>query len=486
VTSPQPRLVVPAGVVDDLRDALLRADGDERFAFVYCGDQGRRLLASRVVAPDDDQMAVTERTACRPDPAFERECIGTCVEEQLAPLLVHSHPFAESPAFSGRDIARMDDFRGWLTGLYDDPTYGFAVLGQSDAETVVDVDGQFADTRIEVLAPWKLDAALPSAVSRFDPSDRGRSETRDRGAEDDAGVADTYDRNVRAVTEDGQRRLSSAAVAVVGAGGVGSMVAEQLVRLGVTDLLVVDPDEVESTNLPRTVGAYDHHVGKPKVDALREHLWQSSPTDDATIATAHAPVEDVDERLDDYDLVVGCVDRVSTRSFLNEYAVKHLTYYVDAGVRIDVGGDGGERTTTAMTGYVQLVAPGATACFDCLGRHAPGASHVERLSPEEREAERERGYIADEALAPEPAVVHLNGVVASKAVSVVSKLVTGHAEPPDFVRYEDLESDMTELTTEPSERCPTCGEDGLRGVGRRSFGSVETAVEDDAPATTTQ
>jgi molybdopterin/thiamine biosynthesis adenylyltransferase len=288
------------------------------------------------------------------------------------------------------------------------------------------------------------------------------------------------------VTEDGQRRLSSASVAVVGAGGVGSMVAEQLVRLGVTDLLVVDPDEVEATNLPRTVGVYDHHVGKPKVDALREHLWKSSPTDDGTIATAHAPVEEVAERLDDYDLVVGCVDRVSTRSFLNEYAVKHLTYYVDAGVRIDVDGDGGKRTTAAMTGYVQLVAPGANACFDCLGRHAPGASHVERLSPEERAAERERGYIADEALAPEPAVVHLNGVVASKAVSVVSKLVTGHAEPPDFVRYEDLENDMIELTTDPSERCPTCGEDGLLGVGRRSFGSVETAAEDDAPAPTPQ
>jgi len=483
MTSQQPRLVVPAGVLDGLRDALLRADGDERFAFVYCGDHGRRLLASRVVAPEDDRMAVTERTACRPDPAFERECIGACVEEQLAPLLVHSHPFAESPAFSGRDVARMDDFRGWLTGLYDDPTYGFAVLGQSDAEAVVDVDGQFADARVEVLAPWKLDAALPSAVSRFDPPGRDHADAPDRDAD---GVAGTYDRNVRAVTEDGQRRLSSAAVAVVGAGGVGSMVAEQLVRLGVTDLLVVDPDEVETTNLPRTVGAYDHHVGKPKVDALREHLWKSSPTADGTIATAHAPVEDVAERLDDYDLVVGCVDRVSTRSFLNEYAVKHLTYYVDAGVRIDVDGDEGARTTTAMTGYVQLVAPGANACFDCLGRHAPGASHVERLSPEERAAERERGYIADEALAPEPAVVHLNGVVASKAVSVVSKLVTGHAAPPDFVRYDDLENDMTELTTEPSERCPTCGEDGLRGVGRRSFGSFETATEDDAPTQTPQ
>lgn len=481
MTSRQPRLVVPAGVLGELRDALLRADGDERFAFVYCGERERRLLASRVVVPEDDRLAVKERTACRPDPAFERECIGACVEAQLAPLLVHSHPFAESPAFSGRDVARMDEFRDWLAGLYDDPTYGFVVLGQADAETAVDVDGQFADARVEVLAPWKLAAPLPSAVSRFDPSARPRSDASDGDADE---AADTYDRNVRAVTEDGQRRLSSAAVAVVGAGGVGSMVAEQLVRLGVTDLLVVDPDDVEATNLPRTVGAYDHHVGKPKVDALREHLWKSSPTDDGTITTAHAPAEDVAERLDDYDLVIGCVDRVSTRSFLNEYAVKHLTYYVDAGVRIDVDGDGDERTTTAMTGYVQLVAPGANACFDCLGRHAPGASHVERLSPEERAAERERGYIADEALAPEPAVVHLNGVVASKAVSVVSKLVTGHAEPPDFVRYEDLENDMTELTTDPSERCPTCGEGGLLGVGRRSFGSVETAAEDDTRAPT--
>jgi hypothetical protein len=159
---------------------------------------------------------------------------------------------------------------------------------------------------------------------------------------------------------------------------------------------------------------------------------------------------------------------MTARSFCNEYAVKHLTYYIDAGVRIDTTDDQG----VEMTGYVHLVAPGSNACFDCLGRHDQAAVRLEQLSPAERDIERERGYIDDDQLAPEPAVIHLNGSCASKAVSVLVDLVTGRSVPPDFIRYEDTDNEISELTTDPSSMCPTCGDNGVLGVGRRSFGNA--------------
>jgi hypothetical protein len=128
-----------------------------------------------------------------------------------------------------------------------------------------------------------------------------------------------------------------------------------------------------------------------------------------------------------------------------------------------------------------LVAPGSNGCFDCLGRHDQEASRIERLSPEELEEEQNRGYIDDEDLQPEPAVIHLNGLCASKTVSVLVDLVTG-SDPPDFIRYEDHDHEMTELTTEPSDSCPTCGEKGVLGVGRRSFGDAEFVPEEQPAA----
>ncbi|WP_276259560.1 HesA/MoeB/ThiF family protein [Haloglomus litoreum] len=511
------RLRLPARVVRELREALLRDDEQERFAFVDAGtaappagagagegeaeseapSERPDLLASEVVPVPDERLARQSRTACRPEPAVERDHVGDCYDRQLAPVLVHSHPFSDDPRFSSIDVEAMGRFREWLTGLFPDRPFGFAVVGQSGIEAVANAGERFAALPVEVVGEWKLDEPVPGAVDRFAPVDAGgrgasvgdapvadgsegdRAGTDDADTDTDIDATERFDRNVRALGADGQRRLQDATVGIVGVGGIGSQVAEQFARLGVGELVLVDPDTVEPSNLPRLVGAYDHHVGKPKVDAVREHAWRSAPADLDVTAVAE-PVEAVPARLTDCDLVVGCVDRVTARSFCNEWAVKHLTYYVDAGVRIDTTDD----RVVGMTGYVHLVAPGSTACFDCLGRHDQAAARIERLSPDEREAELERGYIDTEQVAPEPAVIHLNGLCASKAVSVGTDVVTGVKTPPDFVRYEDTAHEMTALTTEPSPACPTCGDEGVLGVGRRSFGDAQFTPED-GPETAT-
>ena len=63
-----------------------------------------------------------------------------------------------------------------------------------------------------------------------------------------------HDRQVRMFGAAGQRILQASKIAVVGLGGVGSLVAEYLARLGVGNLVLIDPDEIESSNLSRVVG----------------------------------------------------------------------------------------------------------------------------------------------------------------------------------------------------------------------------------------
>jgi molybdopterin/thiamine biosynthesis adenylyltransferase len=492
------RLRLPADIVRRLREELLQADEQERFAFLFAGSEDD-LLGGRVVSVPDDAMACQSRTACRPSPAVERAQVGTCYDEGLAPVLVHSHPFSEDPRFSSIDIESMGRFREWLAGLFPDRSFGFAVVGTRGIEAVGDAPNRLQALPVEVIGEWKLDTPVPGARSRFaladqqaDASEAGeRSNRHDSGAgqERRASAGGRFDRNVRAFGRQGQRRLEQVTVGIVGVGGLGSLVAEQLARLGVEDLVLVDPDIVAESNLSRLAGAYDHHVGAPKVAAVREHLWQCGP-DSLSIDAVQAPVQERTEVLDRCDIVVGAVDSVTARSVCNEYAVKQLTYYIDAGVRIDtdltVSQTDGEDTapqladeqTIEMTGYVHLVAPGSNACFDCLGRHDQAAARIEQLSPAERETERERGYIDAEELTPEPALIHLNGLCASKSVSVLVDLVTGRTEPPDFIRYEDTAHEMTALTSERSANCPTCGTDGVLGVGRRSFGDAEFSPDE--------
>jgi molybdopterin/thiamine biosynthesis adenylyltransferase len=70
-----------------------------------------------------------------------------------------------------------------------------------------------------------------------------------------ASDTDRHDRQIRAFGHDGQRRLGAATAAVVGAGGIGSLLVQGLAHLGVGRLIVIDPDRVEPSNLNRLAGA---------------------------------------------------------------------------------------------------------------------------------------------------------------------------------------------------------------------------------------
>src|SRR5690606_10510517 len=69
-----------------------------------------------------------------------------------------------------------------------------------------------------------------------------------------------HDRQVRMFGAAGQDMLKRSKVAVVGLGGIGSLVCEYLTRLGIGELLLVDPDRIEESNLSRVVGARSRDV----------------------------------------------------------------------------------------------------------------------------------------------------------------------------------------------------------------------------------
>jgi len=453
-------LRITAAQLDRLHDWLVQDDEIERFAFLHCSERDGTLLVERVDPVADEECSVQRRTGVALDLEAEIDRLNKSLERDQVPILAHSHPFTELPGFSGQDHEMFRVYRDWLGPLYPHRSLGFAVLGRSGMDTTVfeELDENERETLpVDIVGDWKGETQLDVPTGEHGQPDID---------------TDRYDRSIRAFGETGQAALADAHVAIVGAGGLGSMAAEQLARLGIGEVTLVDPDVVEESNLPRIYGAADHHVGRPKVDVVAQHLWKVNP--DIEVTTHQARAQEVSaDTLAECDALVGAVDRVTARSYLNEFAVKHLVPYLDAGVVIKTGASDGttvdaDGAIIQELGVAQLVLPGVNGCLSCLGRHDPERARRERLDEEQLKEEIDRGYIEGDILAPQPAVTPLNGVIATQVARIVGKLVTGYDTPPDMVQYQGLADEIDSVTTHRDADCQICGEDGVLGRGERT------------------
>nr|MEE4267913.1 tRNA threonylcarbamoyladenosine dehydratase [Candidatus Krumholzibacteria bacterium] len=110
------------------------------------------------------------------------------------------------------------------------------------------------------------------------------------------------------------RKLARSRVAVFGLGGVGSWAAEGLVRSGVGEIMLVDADEVDPTNINRQLQTHAQNVGQPKTTELAKRLALISP--DCRITTRqefYSPENAESFRLEEYDFVLDCIDSVPSK-----------------------------------------------------------------------------------------------------------------------------------------------------------------------------
>ncbi len=122
---------------------------------------------------------------------------------------------------------------------------------------------------------------------------------------------------------EGQERLLSAHVLIVGAGGLGSPVAMYLAAAGVGQLTLVDHDHVDLTNLQRQIAHTTRRVGQLKVESARQMVLELNPD-----TVVHALAERIDtperarELIEPVDAVVDCTDNFAIRALLNAVCVE--------------------------------------------------------------------------------------------------------------------------------------------------------------------
>jgi len=213
--------------------------------------------------------------------------------------------------------------------------------------------------------------------------------------------------------------LARSRAALVGLGGGGSHIAQQLAHIGLGSFLVIDPDLIEDTNLNRLVGATmeDVKLGTAKVDIAERVIKAVNPA--AEVIKRRANWTEVTAELRDVDVIFACVDSIGCRSELEAFARRFLVPLIDIGM--DVHESSGE---FSISGQVMLSMPGKP-CMRCMG-----------LVTDEALAEEAARY---GAAGGKPQVVWPNGTLASIAVGFFMKLVAPwetHKETPPLLEYD--------------------------------------------------
>lgn len=163
---------------------------------------------------------------------------------------------------------------------------------------------------------------------------------------------------------DNYEAIRTYTVAVVGVGGVGSVTAEMLTRCGIGKLILFDYDKVELANMNRLF-FQPHQAGMSKVEAAAKTLQFINP--DVEFDTYNYNITTVDNfqhfmdtiktgslKGGPVDLILSCVDNFEARMAINTACNELNQVWIESGV-----------SENAVSGHIQLVVPGETACFAC-------------------------------------------------------------------------------------------------------------------------
>jgi molybdopterin/thiamine biosynthesis adenylyltransferase len=238
-------------------------------------------------------------------------------------------------------------------------------------------------------------------------------------------LSTSFDRNVRAFGSAIQETLNGLTIGIVGCGGIGSAVGEQLVRLGVRNIKLIDPDELSQTNLTRVYGSTAGDVGQPKVEVLKRHLVSIAPELSCETVRSMVTLESAARQLIGCDLVFGCTDDNAGRLVLSRLATYLLAPLIDCGVLLSSDPSG---QLTGIDGRITVLSPG-NACLVCRNRIDLARAGSELLTPDERVRRQDEGY-APALARTEPAVVTFTTAVAAIAVSELLERLIGYGPDP--------------------------------------------------------
>jgi len=438
-----------------LQDCLFPGDGFEAVALLLCGhrrgDRRHRVVVREVHGIPYDECTVRSPTKVTWHPDYVAPLLERAADEGLAVIKVHSHPsgyaaFSETDDRGDRELLPM--ISGWLEScqvvgsvvmLPDGQMFG-RVLDQDRSFRPIDCISVAADD----LLFWYSDAGsleLPSFVAS----------------------------HAQAFDEGTIERLQRLSIGVVGASGTGSPLIEQLMRLGVGEIVIVDDDLMEDRNVNRIVNstACDAAKNRPKVEVLSDAIRR------ADLGTKVVPISEnlwnpeVVRSIAQCDVLFGCMDSVDGRFLLNAISAYYCIPYFDIGVRLVAGpAKEGSAEISEVCGTIHYLRPGRSSLIsrELFSMQDVAEAGLRRNDPEAHGQQVRDGYIRG-AEGHRPAVISVNMFASSLAVNEFLARIHPYREEPNEMYAETTFSLASmELFYEPEVGiCPILG--GKAGYG---------------------
>jgi sulfur carrier protein ThiS adenylyltransferase len=167
------------------------------------------------------------------------------------------------------------------------------------------------------------------------------------------------------------QKIKKAVVGIAGLGGLGSVVAIALARVGVGTLILADFDVVEPSNLNRQQYFF-HQIGMPKVEALRENLSKISPYVNVRTHQENLDPSNMGRIFAEADVVVEAFDRADQKAMLiNTLSEKMPEKYIVAASGVAGYGDNNEIQTVRFSSKIFIVGDQRTAARPGVGLMAP-------------------------------------------------------------------------------------------------------------------
>ncbi len=403
-----------------------------------------RLLARDLfVAREDVDYTLGKRGYNTLLASFIHQRITYCRDQRLVYLAIHNHGGEGSVAFSSVDLE--SHARGYpaLRDISAGMPVGALVLARGAIE-------------LDLWLPSGERTTLKEARIIGDRFVRQYADARWAGRSVDSIATDSsYDRQVLMFGEPGQRLMRAARVAVIGLGGIGSLVSEYLARLGVGELILIDPDRLEASNISRVVGARAKDLprwrrkGAAKVKIAERIAREAQPGIRTSL------IQDDFSRLDVASEVLSCdyiflaADTMRARLVFNAIVNQYFIPGVQLGSKVTTNATNGR--IEAAFSVVRSVRPGI-GCLLC-NQLIDATKLAEEWKTDRERAEQQYGTPV-----PNPSVITLNAVSAAHAVNDFLFYFLGlqsEARPAPFARFDHLTG---RVKYEEPRRDPNCTE----------------------------
>jgi molybdopterin/thiamine biosynthesis adenylyltransferase len=342
---------------------------------------------------------------------------------------VHTHPFSKNKvSFSGVDDSDERKLTGVLSSHYPNISYGSVVFSQTEYSARVwkIKNASLKEPIKSLLNTQKINEGINS--SDFDISDSNVDDYKE--------FSEIFSRNELMFGKQNITNISkNQVITIVGVGGIGSIIAENLIHMGFCNITLIDHDKSDLSNLNRVVGLnyQDAKNRALKVEVIKRHLLAINPR--ANINIFPTKIEDLlDMRsIAMSNWLVMATDNHYSRFLLQKLCFKYYVPFVHVGVNITVNNG----VISDISGEVAVIRMGDEFCLTCINKLKPNEIHkVLNIDQNSRQGLLKKGYVNGGDV-KEPAVKTLNSIMGALTVDALINEYTGIRKNNPLTVYEN-------------------------------------------------